>query len=206
MTMGAESLTCRLVSVAALAVAGALLTGAPAAADRGVSIDVGRVAVTEKLLPGAGYRLPTFGVRNPGDEPATYRMVSSSITGQAGKDVAPQWFRFRPSTFTLEPGAMRAVTARIDLPAGADPGDYEALVGAQLVSEGDGATVGAEAAARVSFSVEPSSLLAAYWLETKSFFSAHAPWSWLVPLVLALAGVAAVVRRRFSFSVARKTA
>jgi hypothetical protein len=206
MTMSTDTLGRRLVPVAALAVAGALLSGAPAAADRGVSIDVGRVAVTQKLLPGGGYRLPAFGVRNPGDEPATYRMVSSSITGQAGKEAPPQWFRFRPSTFTLEPGATRAVTARIDLPAGADPGDYEALVGAQLVGEADGATVGAEAAARVSFSVEPSSLLAAYWLETKRFFSTRAPWSWVVPLVLALAGVAAVVRRRFSFSVARKAA
>ena len=205
MTMGTETLTRRLVPVAALAVVGALLMGAPAAADRGVSIDVGRVAVTQKLLPGAGYRLPAFGVRNPGDEPATYRMVSSSVTGQDGNEVPPEWFRFRPSTFTLEPGATRAVTARIDLPAGADPGDYEALVGAQLVSEGDGTTVGAEAAARVSFSVEPSSLLAAYWLEMKTFLSAHAPWSWLVPLVLVMAGVAAVMRRRFSLSVARKT-
>jgi hypothetical protein len=202
--MGTGTLTRRLVPVAALAVAGALLSGAPAAADRGVSIDVGRVAVTQKLLPGGGYRLPAFGVRNPGDEAASYRMVISGITGQAGKQPPAEWFRFTPATFSLAPGTTRAVTARIDLPAGADPGDYEALVGAQLVSERGGATVGAEAAARLSFTVEPSSLLAAYWLETKEFLSAHAPWSWLVPLGLALVAAAAVVRRRFSFSVARR--
>src|SRR5262249_36762729 len=50
----------------------------------------------------------------------------------------------------------------------------------------------------------PSSLLAAYWLETRAFLSSHAPWSWLVAVVFSVAGVAAAVRRRVSFSVARK--
>ena len=97
------------------------------------------------------------------------------------------------------------MAARIDLPTGADPGDYEALVAAQLVTEGNGAQVGAGAAAQVSFTIEPSSLLAAHWLELKAFLGAHAPWSWLVPLGLVLFTAAAVVRRRFSFSVARRT-
>ena len=129
------------------------------------------MTVTQKLLPGGGYRLPSFGVRNPGDEAATYRMAVSTTTGQSGKEPPEEWFRFEPATFTLAPGTTRAVTARIDLPAGAEPGDYEALVGAQLVTDGNGAQVGAAAAAQVSFTVEPSSLLAAYWLELKGFWA-----------------------------------
>ena len=191
--------------VALLTLAGAVLWAPAAAAERGVAIDVERVTVTERLLPGGGYRLPAFGVRNPGDEAATYRMVISTITDQEGNEPPPEWFRFKPATFALTPGATRPVAVRIDLPASADPGDYEALVGAELVTDGQGAQVGAGAAARVSFTVEPSSLLAGYSLELKAFLAGHAPWSWLLPLGLALLAAAAVVRRRFSFSVARKT-
>ena len=195
----------RSTRVAVVALAGALLVGAPAGAQRGVSLDLGQVRVTDRLVPGGGYRLPTFGVRNPGDERATYRMVISTITNQRGKEPPTDWFRFDPPTFSLGPGATRAVVARLELPTGAAPGDYEALVGAQLTTRGTGTQVGAAAAARVSFTVEPSSLVAAYWLEVKGFLTRHAPLTWLAPLAVGLVAAAATFRRRFSFRVERRT-
>jgi hypothetical protein len=143
-------------------------------------------------------------VRNPGDEPATYRMLISTTGGQAGKQPPAEWFRFRPSTFTLRPGATRRVIARIELPTDARPGDYEALVGAQLVTNGSGAQVGAGAAARVSFTVEPSSALSAAWLQVTEIVSRTAPWSWLVPLALVTLAALAALRRRFRISITRR--
>lgn len=192
-----------LVVLSIAVLAGACLT-APASADRGVALDLSRVTITDRLLPGGGYRLPVFGVRNPGDERARYRMAVSIVTGQAGRQPPSEWFRFAPAGFSLGPGRSRPVQVRLDLPAGADPGDYAAIVGPQLLSSGGGAQVGAGAAAHVSFTVEPSTLLEAYWLEVRGFLGRHMPWTWAVPLALTLLTTGWFLRGRFTLTVARR--
>lgn len=186
-----------------VAVALLLVTG-EAAAARGVSVDLGRIEVEQGLLPGGGYRLPTIGVRNPGSEPTTYRMVVSYLTGQKAKRPPADWFVFSPREFSLGPGETKPVNTRINLPTGADPGDYGGLVGAQIVSKGDGAQVGAAAAARITFTVAPSSWLEAQWLRLKTFFAGHLPWSWLVPSLAAGTLTAWLLRRRFTISIGRR--
>ena len=94
--------------------------------------------------------------------------------------------------------------ARLSLPTGADPGDYEGLVAAQIVTKGKGAQVGAAAAAKVTFAVESKTLLGAYWFEVKSWFSDNSPWTWIVPALLAAMLLAWQTRRRFSFRVVRR--
>jgi hypothetical protein len=184
--------------------AGACLLAVPAGADRGVALDLGRVEITDGLLAGGGYRLPAFGVRNPGGERTSYRMVVSYVTGQKGLEPPQAWFHFKPAQFALAPGKTRSVSARIELPTGADPGDYEALLAAQIVTEGEGVQIGGAAASKVSFTIEPSSTLEAYWLKTRRFLTGHAPYTWAVPLVVALLAAGRIVRRRFSFTVARR--
>lgn len=204
---GDQFISLRPMTVVAfmLALAGSwLLLTEPARAERGVALDLGRVGITDRLAPGGRYRLPAFGVRNPGDETARYRMAVSAMTDQERKKPPSEWFRFEPSAFSLGPGGARAVTAHINLPAGADPGDYEALVGPQLVSKGRGAQIGAGAAARVSFTVEPATMLEAYWLELQRFLVANAPLTWLLPSGLALLATGWLFRRRFTLTVARK--
>ena len=61
--------------------------------------------------------------------------------------------------------------ARLSLPTGADPGDYEGLLAAQIVTEGEGAQVGAAAAAKMTFEVESATLLGAYWHKLSTWFS-----------------------------------
>lgn len=195
--------TVRRLTVVLLA--GACLVATPAGADRGVALDLGKVEVTDGLLAGGGYRLPVFGVRNPGDESTSYRMVVSYVTDQKGLEPPKGWFRFEPARFRLEPGNSRAVSARIELPTGADPGDYEALLAAQIVTEGKGVQIGGAAASKVSFTIEPSSTLEAYWLAMRRFLTEHAPFTWAAPLALALLAAAWSVRRRFRFTVARRT-
>jgi hypothetical protein len=188
-----------VLTVLVLAVA-----AAPAAADRGVSLDLGRIEIEQRLTPGGSYRLPVFGVRNPGTEITSYRMGASAVESEDAEAPPESWFEFEPRQLTLKPGETRPVQARLVLPTDADPGDYVALVGAQIVTEGSGAQVGAAAAARTTFTVEPATTLQAWWLKLKTFLGDAAPWSWLVPALALLALLTFFVRKRFSLTVARR--
>jgi hypothetical protein len=177
---------------------------APAHASKGVAIDLGRIEIEQKLTPGGSYRLPVMGIRNPGSEVTSYALKASPLRLK-GKEAPPEsWFRFSPAKLTLKPDQTRAVKVRIELPTGADPGDYVALVGPQIVTRGRGAQVGAGAASRVTFTVEPATWLQAEWLKFKTFFSDGAPWSYVLPLVLLLTLLAYRVRRRFAFRIERR--
>ena len=194
----------RSTTLAVLGVVAALCGAAPASASRGVALDIGRLDISQKLTPGAVYRLPSIGVRNPGTEVTSYRIVVTHVEGQAGKPIPASWFRFTPDHVTLKPGRTKKVQARLSLPSGADPGDYEGLIAAQIVTKGKGAQIGAAAAARVTLSVEASTWLSGQWYRLRTFLSGNQPWTWLVPALLLLALAAAQARRRFSFSVARR--
>lgn len=186
-------------------VAVAMLGSADSAlADRGVALDLGRLDVAQTLTPGIGYRLPPLGVRNPGDEVTSYRIVLSHVDGQNGKPIPEDWVDVEPAQVTLKPGRTEKVHARLSLPSSADPGDYEGLLAAQIVTEGKGAQVGAAAAAKLTFSVEASTLLGAWWYRIRTFYSGHEPWTWLVPALLATALLGLQLRRRFSVRIARR--
>jgi hypothetical protein len=187
-----------------LALAGLLVPSGVAAADRGVALDLGRLDVEQTLTPGGGYRLPPLGVRNPGDEVTSYKIVVSHVEGQEGKPIPNAWVHVEPAELTLKPGRTKKVQARLDLPSGANPGDYEGLLAAQIVTKGKGAQVGAAAAAKLTFSVEASTWLGAQWYRVRTFLSGHEPWTWLIPALLATALLGWQMRRRFAFQVVRR--
>jgi hypothetical protein len=191
-------LTSALAAIALLSVAGA------ASADRGVALDLGRLDIAQTLMPGAGYTLPAIGVRNPGDVPTTYRLLVTHVTDQQGKAVPESWLRFSPGTVRLKPGETKKIAARLSLPTGADPGSYEALLAAQIVTSGKGAQVGAAAAAKLDFKVKSATWLGAQWYRVRTFLSGHTPWTWLVPALLLAALAGRQMRRRFAFQVVRK--
>jgi hypothetical protein len=194
----------RRAAIVLIVVTGLVLSAGVAAADRGVALDLGRLDVAPKLTPGGGYRLPPLGVRNPGDEVTSYRIVVSHVEGQQGKPIPDDWVRVKPAELTLKPGRTQKVQARLNLPTGADPGDYEGLLAAQIVTKGEGAQVGAAAAAKLTFSVEAATLLGAWWYRIRTFLSGHEPWTWLIPSILATALLGLQLRRRFSFQVVRR--
>lgn len=196
-------MTRRIASVLAIAWLVAFGAAAPVGASMGVSIDVGRIDVSEDLAPGGDYRLPAFGVRNPGTEPTTYRLVVSYIDGQDAGRPAEAWFTFEPAELTLQPGESRPVQARLTLPVDSEPGTYAALIGPQIVSEGGGAQVGAAAAARLTFEVAPSSGWDAF-LRWFSRLIAEQPALLVLPGATLLLLVLWVLRRRFSISIARR--
>jgi hypothetical protein len=181
-----------------------LVSAGVASANRGVALDLGRIDVAQKLTPGGGYRLPPLGVRNPGDEATSYRIVVSHVEGQHGKPIPEDWVQVKPAELTLKPGRTEKVQTRLNLPTGADPGDYEGLLAAQIVTKGKGAQVGAAAAAKLTFSVESATLLGAWWYRIRTFLSGNEPWTWLIPAILATALLGQQLRRRFSLQIARR--
>lgn len=195
-----KALLVRLVAAAGIALVGA----APAAmATTGVSIDVGSIAVSEPLAPGGAYRLPTFGVRNPGSEATTYRLVVTYVDGQPAASPPESWFVFEPGELTLGPDESRPVVTRVAVPPDAEPGEYAALIGPQILGSGTGAQVGAAAAVRLTFIVGESSGPEA-WLRMLGRFLADNPWVIAVTGLLVLLLVSRYLRRRFTFRVARR--
>jgi hypothetical protein len=187
-----------------LALGVALLVGAaPVAAGQAVSIDVGSIAVREELVPGGEYRLPTFGVRNPGPESTSYVLAVSYVDGQDGIRPPAEWFTFEPVTLTLGAGESRAIETTLDIPAGAEPGEYAALIGPQIAADGSGPQVGAGAAARLTFTIQPSSALEA-WLRMLWRFLVDNPWVWITAIVAAAVVLLWFVRRRFRFTIQRR--
>lgn len=183
-----------------------LMLAAPGAAlaDKGVAIDLGAVDITQKLSRGGTYQLPVMGVRNPGTEQSDYVMTIGYFQDQKERQPAPAWFTFAPASFSLAPGETQAVRVELNIPTGARPDDYRALLEARLGAVGEGATVGAGAGARVSFTVKPSNLFQAWQLKAQTWMSDNGPWSYLVPLLAAFALAAWWLMRRFEFRVARR--
>lgn len=176
----------RLVVVVTVALA-ALLPDSRAGADVGVALDVGRITIEQRLAKGGSYQLPTIGVRNPGSETTTYEMSAGHVEDQAQRRPPPDWITFTPDRFTLEPGATIPVRVTLEIPTDAEPDDYYVLLRAQVVTDGGGAQVGAAAAAPLTFTVEPSTLLEAWALRGRRALGEWAPWWYL------LLGVGAVV-------------
>jgi len=191
---------------AAVAIAtAALLIGQPAVAlaDRGVRIDAGRVDVNDALAPGQTYHLPTLGVSNPGDEPSAYTMDVNELAGSTAPDAS--WFEFAPATFDLAPGQTQPVEITLRIPTSAEPGQYTALVVAQIGSGGgSGVGIGAAAATRLVFTVEPASELAAALNALGAWLAENR--GWLLPSAVVL-GIAVVIwfgRRHLAIEIRRR--
>ncbi len=198
--MNARRLSVRAASL--LAGCALLLAAvAPTVASTGVSVDLGRIDVTERLVPGQAYNLPTIGVRNPGTERTTYAMAANPVQDPDLAAPGGDWFTFEPGSVTLEPGETVRVRVRLVLPTDAEPGNYIALVGAQIATQGGGARVGAAAAARTTFTIAPASNLQAFAAWLGRTFTDFLPWSAVVPgLAVGTLGLW-FVRRRFTFRV-----
>ena len=104
---------------------------------------------------------------------------------------------------TLDGGQSKPVSAQITVAPGAEPGEYLALIGPRIDGNGTGAQVGAAAAAKLTFTVEPSSWLEGVLRQVWRFIQEN-PWVVAIVGLVVLLVVMRLLRRRFSFSVARK--
>jgi hypothetical protein len=175
----------------------------PAAADRGVSISLGSVAVSVPMRPGQEYRLPQLYVLNPGDEPSSYVMDAVPIANDSRSSIEPAWLTFDPATFTLEPGGRRNVAVVLRLPEETPAGDYLGMIRAVLATDpSGGALLGAAAGSRLTFTVDsgPASLLR----DLLGAWNAGGAASWVGAGLLATVALSLILRRRFSFRIERR--
>jgi hypothetical protein len=165
----------------------ALITRESALGDQGVGITVGVIQVDEALSRGGSYSLPDLGVLNTGDEAGSYEVSVSYSSSQTQKAPPTGWFDLQPRTFFLAPGTSQSVQVRLTVPTGASPGDYFAYLEARPLGAGPNAAVSVSAATKLSFTVKPSSWLAAQRLRFNRFLDDNQPWSWLLPALALLA-------------------
>jgi hypothetical protein len=175
----------------------------PVAADRGVSISLGSIAVSEALQAGREYRLPQLSVLNPGDERSAYVMDAVPLANEAVASLDPAWLSFAPASFTLEPGARRDVTVVLRVPSEAAAGPYLGMIRAVLATgDATGAVLGAAAGSRLTFTVEAPA--ASILRSITGAWTGAGPWSWALAAVLAGVALALILRRRFSLRIERR--
>lgn len=191
--------------MALAAIAFVALPAHPSEAKTGVAVSLGRIEVERPLDKGRSYTLPSLSVINPGDETSSYRLGVNYIGDQAQRKPPSRWFEFSDPQIQLPAGHSKPVTIRLRVPTSAEPGDYQALLEAELASEAvPGASVGAAAAARLTFRVKASGWGEAQWNRAKQFLQETAPWPQVVGVAAGLAICWWWLSRRFTVSVGRR--
>jgi len=186
-----------LVWLALLAIVAAGLGTRDAFAGPGVGVNVANIEVSDLLKPGGGYTLPPVGVINTGDQPGDYEVYVTYLHDQPERRPSQPWFEFQPRRFFLEPNQTQRVGIRVELPSGATPGDYFAFIEARPVVDTEGVSIGVAAATKLSFTVQPSSWLAAQRLHVSRLLRDLEPWSYLIEGLI-LAGALVYAARRYS--------
>jgi hypothetical protein len=165
-----------------------LMLGQTTAAGPGVGVTLGSIQIDELLDRGAGYDLPEVGVINTGDAASEYEVVVGHMDGRSELQPPEGWFSFQPQRFQLAPGQVQNVRISLNLPTGAEPGDYFALIEAHPIAEAEGVRIQAAAASTLTFTIEPSSRLEALLRRINRYLDDAQPWSLLLPLA-SLAGL-----------------
>lgn len=136
-----------------LAILVSVLGFAVAEAWVGVSITPGELAVSETVEAGEEITLPAFQVRNPGDQPASYRLTANGLNADSTESADPEWFTLTPTNLELAPGQTAQVTATVRPGPETVAGRYAATIQMQFQPQGGGSQLVAAAAAKVFFDV-----------------------------------------------------
>ncbi len=174
---------------AAVALAGlvaALAAASPpgVAAGSGAGVGASPIVLTTPAHPGQTYALPGLSVVNTGDEPSRYVARVERLASATGLDVPTAWVSFGMNDVLLAPGQWAILPLSLTVPPNAAVGRYGSdLIVATTASTAQGGTiVGAAAATGLVFSVARPSI--------------GIDPAWLVPLLVAVGGVALLLGRR----------
>ena len=187
-----------------LVLGGLILAPAFAFARVGVGVGTGKIIVNEALNPGTIYKLPNFNVINTGDEPSNYEAAIEYLQGKPELDPPKEWFSLEPSTFYLEPGENQIVTVNLNLPIKSVPGEYFAFISAfpsdDHATPGE-TTIGVAAASKLYFTVKPANVFVGIYYRALSLYNNNLPWSKVVLIVIGLAILVALFKRKFNIQV-----
>jgi hypothetical protein len=169
-----------------------------AGADSGVGISLGSINVDDDLKPGGRYALPEVTVINTGDSREEYQLAITYIEDYPAKRPAPDWVEFQPQRFVLDSGDAQPVVVRVTVPSGAEPGDYFALIEAQMVGDAN-ESVQASVATKLRFAVAEGSWLDAKRRQINRWLDDAAPWPYIAAGGLLMGIALRVSSRRLKF-------
>lgn len=169
----------------------------------GVGVATGKIIIEEALKPGATYLLPNFSIINTGDEASNYAASIEYKQGIPELSPGKEWFSIEPDEFFLEPNNVQNITVKLNIPIKVTPGDYFAFIEAHPVksSETVGASINVAAASKLYFTVKSANIFQGIYYKTTSFFVNNAPWTYIVLVVVLLAGLLTFFKQKFNFSV-----
>jgi len=183
--------------------AGAAGAGVEAAAEGsvGAGIGIGRINISQELLPGGIYNLPQIPVLNTGSEGGTYEMGLSFLQDQTPRRPDSSWMGFSPQKFHLAAGETRLIKAELRLPTDTRPGDYFALLEVRRLSSKEGKVrIGPAAAAKLYFSVRAASVLGAVRARLLTFIETN-PLIYLILAVALFLEAVSILRRHFRIQI-----
>lgn len=145
----------------------------------GVGVGTGKIQVDEKLKSGMIYQLPPVTVLNTGDEKSDYQVTTAYRETQTEFRPPKEWFIFIPEKFELDPGQVKIVEIKLNLPLKTVPGDYFAYLEASPTARSTAglATIGVAAASKLSFTVIPSNIFQGIYYKLISLWKVYQPWT-----------------------------
>jgi len=176
-------------------------------ADIGVGVDLAKISIDEKLIPGDSYHLPTISVINTGNRSCDYQIVISSIQDQPQIVPSTEWFHLQPDTIRLDAGGSQKVEITLTIPLKAQPGEYFALIEASPVSsDGSAVAIGIAAATKLYFTVRPANFISSVLARISSWIEATYPTFYIILAVIVIIVIFILFRKyfRLRFRVERK--
>lgn len=175
----------------------------PIMAKIGVGVGLGKIEVDEQLKPGIIYELPSLPVLNTGDQPSNYVVSVAYHMDQEQIKPDAEWFIFTPKEFRLEPGEVKMVGVKLNLPLKVEPGDYfNYLEAAPKETQENGTTsIGVAAGTRLYFTVVPASFFHGIYYKLVSFWRVYSPWPQRVVIFLGVAFALVLFKRFFNIEI-----
>jgi len=173
----------------------------------GVGVGIGKMEVEKKLKPGMVLQLPSLPILNTGDELAEYETTVEYHEGVPELRPPREWLSFNPQKFYLEPGKVQQVEVILSIPLKAQPGDYFCyLEGHPLIKKSGqgGAAIGIAAAAKLYFTIVPANIFQGIYYRFISLYSRYHPWDTIVLVIIILAILITIFRKKFKIQIAKK--
>lgn len=179
----------------------------PVFAKIGVGVGTGKIEVNEKIKAGTINVLPSIVVINTGDENSSYEVFIEYQENVSEIRPEKDWFIFEPKNFELNPGEQKVVNITLKLPVkDVVPGDYFAFVTAspiKILEEGK-ASINVAAASRLYFTVDYTNVFQAIYYRFAEFYSHYHPWDTIVLVLIFLATLIMIIKKKFNIKIARK--
>lgn len=189
----------RRIALTLVLIGAALTLGVSASAGPGVRFSRADIRVDQPLFVGNTYSLPVVTISNPGDVVAEYEIAIADRDSGA-LPIPREWLLVEPANFQLRPGQTRKVESILVIPYDAQLGRYEGLLAARIAppdaSDTPGASVGAGAAAPLTFEVRARTLLETLARTISALWHGGGSWSYgLTGLVVVSLALVWVFRR-----------